>query len=109
MLRLNTRGQLGLGERCVVPLQQRDRVELEVAVCEGVAGGWSYDERGLAMVFTVQYHEEGEGEREEWRQQRLCVQMQGLGGVLALVHCDPQDPRQRWRWEEYRPYWAAAS
>ena len=106
VLRLNTRGQLGLGERCVVPLQQRDRVELEVAVCEGVAGGWSYDERGLAMVFTVQYQE---GEGEGWRQQRLCVQMQGLGGVLALVHCDPQDPRQRWRWEEYRPYWAAAS
>ena len=108
MLRLNTRGQLGLGERCVVPLQQPDSVELEVAVCEGVAGGWSYDEGSLAMVFTVQY-QEGEGEREEWRQQRLCVQLQGLGGVLALTHCDPQDPRQRWRWEEYRPYWAAAN
>ena len=55
VLRLNTRGQLGLGERCVVPLQQPDSVELEVAVCEGVAGGWSYDEGSRAMVFTVQY------------------------------------------------------
>ena len=52
VVRLNVAGQLGLGERCIVPVVTSDTTaELEVAVCppRSVSGDWRYNEDDLTM------------------------------------------------------------
>ena len=118
VLRLDTRGQLGLGERCLMPEQTQgvhictcdffkfsltDGVELAVTMCEGVleGGSWHYHKEERSMEFTLRYQE-----GEEMDEQVLCVEIRGLSGVLGLTHCDGRDNKQKRTWEEYTPYWA---
>ena len=81
MIRLNTAGQLGLGERCLqVVTGPAGDPEISVEVCSlgSVSGPWSYSPADLTVRFSLS---------EEPRQ--LCVQMRGLGGLLTLAQCDP--------------------
>ena len=54
------------------------------------------------MEFTLTYEEE-EGKIGE---QVLCAEIRGLGGTIGLTICDQDDEKQKWKWEEYKPYWA---
>ena len=56
VIRLNVAGQLGLGERCIVPVQGEEEIHLEVSVCQGVHGGWLYHEDNHQMKYIVNYH-----------------------------------------------------
>ena len=80
-----------------------DRVELAVQICESVpeGGSWDYNDNERRMEFTLRYEEE-----EKIVEQILCVEIRGLGGVIGLTDCDNEDMKQKWTWEEYKPYWA---
>ena len=80
-----------------------DEVELAVQICETLpeGGNWDYNENERRMEFTLRYEEEG-----KIGAQILCVEIRGLGGVLGLTNCDDEDMKQKWTWEEYKPYWA---
>ena len=81
VIRLNAAGQLGLGERCLLPVWDSDGLRISVAVCPlgSVSGPWSYAEDDLTVRCLVE--EEG-GDTEE-----LCVELRGLGGLLTLAQC----------------------
>ena len=77
---------------------------MAVQVCESVreGGSWHYNEKERRMEFTLTYEEE-EGKIGE---QVLCAEIRGLGGTIGLTICDQDDEKQKWTWEEYKPYWA---
>ena len=102
VIRLNVAGQLGLGERCIVPVQGEEELHLEVTVCNGVDGGWLYQEDNYQMKYIVKYQDE-EGNNKEMT---FCVEMRGLGGALVLTQCNNEEKKQKWIWDEYKPYWA---
>ena len=76
VIRLNTAGQLGLGERCLLPVWDSEGLQLRVEVCPlgSVSGPWSYSEEDLTVRCRV-------GKEE------LCVEMRGPGGLLTLAQC----------------------
>ena len=81
VIRLNTAGQLGLGERCLLPAWDSEGLTITVTVCPlgSVSGPWSYNEDDLTMRCLV--------EVEGGDTQELCVEMRGLGGLLTLAQC----------------------
>ena len=82
VIRLNTAGQLGLGERCLLPAWDSEGGRVTVTECPlgSVSGPWSYAEDDLTVRCEVE--DEG-GETEE-----LCVELRGLGGLLGLAPCN---------------------
>ena len=76
VIRLNTAGQLGLGERCLLPVWDSEGLQIRVEVCPlgSVSGPWSYSADDLTVRCRV-------GEEE------LCVEMRGPGGLLTLAQC----------------------
>ena len=80
----------------------QDEINLCVAVCQGVEGGWLYEHEDQKMVYNANYQDE-EGNNQEMK---FCVEMRGLGGALILSQCDKDEKKQKWIWEEYKPYWA---
>ena len=79
VIRLNTAGQLGLGERCLVPVREEGgMIEISVEVCPlgEVAGPWRYSQQDLTLSYSLSHQEE------------LCVEMRGMGGLLTLANCD---------------------
>ena len=82
VIRLNTAGQLGLGERCLLPLWDGEAFQISVSVCPlgSVSGPWSYAEDDLTVSCVI---ETEAGETEE-----LCVELRGLGGLLTLAPCN---------------------
>ena len=81
VIRLNTAGQLGLGERCLLPSWDNQEFHITVSICPlgSVSGPWTYSEDDLTLSCLVE--DEG-GDTEE-----LCVEMRGLGGLLTLAPC----------------------
>ena len=79
-----------------------NEINLEVAVCQGVEGGWSYENKEQNMIYIAKYKDE-EGNNQEMK---FCVEMRGLGSALILSQCEKEEKKQKWIWEEYKPYWA---
>ena len=81
VIRLNSAGQLGLGERCLLPDWDNESFQVRVTVCPlgSVSGPWSYSEDDLTVRCLVT---DESGETEE-----LCVELRGLGGLLTLAPC----------------------
>ena len=104
VLRLNVRGQLGLGERCLTTGSllsgENWGMEVVIGVCPlgSVGDKWSYDVVERRMKYEVKTGTGGEVS--------LCAEMRGMGQVIVMAVCDKEEDRQRWVWEEYVPYWA---
>lgn len=82
VIRLDTAGQLGLGERCLVPVREEgEMIEISVSVCPlgEVGGPWRYSQQDLTLTYSLSYQDQD---------QELCVEMRGMGGLLTLAKCD---------------------
>ena len=100
--RLNTAGQLGLGEWCIIPSMNNNDIELEVVVCQGPGGSWRYSEDDNTMRYTAEVEtEDGSVEVQD-----LCAEMRGLYGLMRMSLCNKNITSQKWIWQEYKPYWA---
>ncbi|RWS24963.1 N-acetylgalactosaminyltransferase 7-like protein [Leptotrombidium deliense] len=84
LFRLNAKGQLGVGERCIDANQ--DRMTLIVCKLGTVDGPWRYDPKSKHLVHT---------------KLDLCLQHREDGAV-HLSDCD-DSLRQQWVWKKIRP------
>ena len=87
MVRLNTEGQLGIGERCVEATQAGARI----IFCPSgkVSGPWSYDKENKRLLHTVA---------------RKCLTVRGES--LSLEPCQEEDQDQQWTFRQTKPHWA---
>ena len=90
LVRLNTEGQLGVGERCVEASQAGVRI---VFCPQGkVSGPWRYDSQDGSLQHTTA---------------RRCLAVRGES--LALEQCQQQQQQQqyqRWTFKKIKPHWA---
>lgn len=86
LLRLNVKGQLAVGERCLELVGQK----IKVAVCSvSPTGYWSYDkESGI-----IEHTHMGE-----------CIGQGSEPYSLELVRCDRHDQKQKWSFVEIRSW-----
>lgn len=86
LVRLNSRGQLGIGERCV----DVDSIKVTLEFCKlgRVSGPWMYHNKT-----NVMYH----------RLKNKCLAVNIPNNQLSLVHCDPVSANQQWEFKEVRP------
>ena len=88
MVRLNTEGQLGIGERCVEASQAGARI----IFCPAgkVSGPWSYDREAKSLLHSTA---------------RKCLAVRGER--LVLEQCSSGgDQDQQWVFRETKPHWA---
>ena len=87
VVRLNTQGQLGVGERCIEATQAGVRI---IFCPQGkVSGPWRYDsEEGSLQHSTA----------------RRCLTVRGES--LALQPCQAQQQYQSWTFKKIKPHWA---
>ena len=85
-LRLNTEGQLGVGERCVEATQAGARI----IFCPSgkVSGPWSYERRSKRLLHTTA---------------RRCLTVRGES--LSLEQCGEEEDQQ-WTFRQNKPHWA---
>ena len=79
-----------------------DKVVLSVERCEGLSENWKYVAEDKMMTYSVHYTDDDGNDQI----QTVCVELQGLRGLLKLNICDKENSKQLWNWEEYKPYWA---
>ena len=75
---------------------------MSVERCEGMTENWNYVADDKQMTYSVQYTDDDGNDKT----QVVCVELQGLRGLLLLNICDKENTKQMWNWEEYKPYWA---
>ncbi|KAL8619562.1 hypothetical protein ACOMHN_019618 [Nucella lapillus] len=86
LYRLNTKGQLGLGERC---LDSPNGDTLQIRYCEvQPTGPWDFD-KGLGQIRHKVHNK--------------CVEA-GSDSKLHLVACDPSSAQQQWEINEIQPW-----
>ncbi|CAG2182105.1 unnamed protein product, partial [Oppiella nova] len=86
LFRLNQKGQLGLGERCVDA--NRDKMTLIYCKLGTVDGPWSYDKDTQQM---------------KYKRKSLCLAWEGDQGKVHLTECRTGDRSQRWNWKQLQP------
>jgi len=86
-MRLNAKGQLGIGERCVDA--NSSGVKLIFCPEASVSGPWSYDEESQMLV-----HRRG----------NRCLAVRG--DSLALMKCDAGEESHKWVFKDTKPSWA---
>lgn len=86
LIRLNTKGQLGVGERCI----EADSQGIKLAFCRlgTVDGPWQYDDKTHTM-----YH----------RVHKKCMALHPQTAHLSLMPCDPNNVYQQWYFKQIRP------
>lgn len=89
LMRLNSKGQLGIGERCV----DATKAGVQQIFCPSgsVSGPWSYKEDTGQLV-----HSRG----------KRCLTAQGDQESLSLDKCKSSDEKQKWVFKENKPRWA---
>ncbi|XP_063986785.1 N-acetylgalactosaminyltransferase 7 [Diachasmimorpha longicaudata] len=88
LVRLNAKGQMGIGERCV----EADSQGIKLAFCRlgTVDGPWEYDEKTKTLLHRVH---------------RKCVAFHPQTHQLSLMPCDVNNVYQQWSFHQIRPDW----
>ncbi|XP_037071879.1 LOW QUALITY PROTEIN: N-acetylgalactosaminyltransferase 7-like, partial [Pollicipes pollicipes] len=88
LIRLNTAGQLSVGERCV----EADRHSVKLAFCRlgTVNGPWQYSESSQTM-----FH----------RTLKACMSLDPGSGQLKMLEWDSRDAYKKWQWKQLTPRW----
>lgn len=88
LIRLNAKGQLGVGERCI----EADRQGIKLTFCRlgTVDGPWIYDEDNNHIMHRVH---------------KKCIALHPQTSHLSLMACDINNTYQQWVFKEIRPKW----
>ncbi|XP_047119103.1 N-acetylgalactosaminyltransferase 7 isoform X1 [Schistocerca piceifrons] len=88
LMRLNTKGQLGVGERCI----EADSQGLKLVFCRlgTVDGPWQYDRETRTLLHRVH---------------KKCAALHPQTGHLTLLPCDPNNTYQQWAFKAISPKW----
>ncbi|XP_044748078.1 N-acetylgalactosaminyltransferase 7 [Coccinella septempunctata] len=88
LMRLNSKGQLGVGERCI----EADGQGIKLVFCRTgtVDGPWLYDENTHTLLHRVH---------------RKCMALHPQTSHLSLMPCDINNAYQQWLFKEIRPKW----
>uniref|UniRef100_A0A1B6CZF7 Polypeptide N-acetylgalactosaminyltransferase n=1 Tax=Clastoptera arizonana TaxID=38151 RepID=A0A1B6CZF7_9HEMI len=88
LVRLNAKGQLGIGERCV----DADSQGLKLVFCKlgTVDGPWLYDEETHTLLH---------------KQRKKCIALHPQTNHLSLMPCDIVNTYQQWVFKEVKPNW----
>ncbi|XP_074038741.1 N-acetylgalactosaminyltransferase 7 [Leptinotarsa decemlineata] len=86
LMRLNAKGQLGVGERCI----EADAQGIKLAFCRmgTVDGPWIYDENTHTLLHRVH---------------KKCMALHPQTSHLSLMPCDINNAYQQWLFKELRP------
>ncbi|XP_078038218.1 N-acetylgalactosaminyltransferase 7 [Augochlora pura] len=88
LVRLNTKGQLGIGERCV----SADGQGIKFVFCRlgTVHGPWQYDEKTKTLLHRLH---------------KKCMALHPQTQQLSLMPCDINNTYQQWSFNEVHPQW----
>ncbi|XP_029677921.1 N-acetylgalactosaminyltransferase 7 isoform X2 [Formica exsecta] len=88
LIRLNAKGQLGIGERCI----EADGQGIKYAFCRlGTADGpWQYDEKTKTLLHRVH---------------KKCMALHPQTQQLSLMPCDINNTYQQWNFHQIHPRW----
>lgn len=88
LVRLNSKGQLGVGERCI----EADSQGIKLAFCRlgTVDGPWTYDENSHTLLHRVH---------------KKCMALHPQTSHLSLMPCDINNTYQQWYFKEIHPKW----
>ncbi|CAH0389780.1 unnamed protein product [Bemisia tabaci] len=88
LFRLNAKGQLGIGERCV----NSDNQGIKLVFCRlgTVDGPWEYDTDTRQLIY---------------RDVNKCLTVHPVSKKLILLRCDIQQNFQKWVFKEIKPNW----
>ncbi|KAJ8931304.1 hypothetical protein NQ314_015805 [Rhamnusium bicolor] len=86
LIRLNAKGQLGVGERCI----EADAQGIKLAFCRlgTIDGPWTYDEHTHTLLHRVH---------------KKCMALHPQTSHLSLMPCDINNAYQQWLFKEIRP------
>lgn len=89
LIRLNAKGQLGVGERCI----EADAQGIKLAFCRlgTVNGPWQYDENTHTLLHRVH---------------KKCMALHPQTSHLSLMPCDVNNTYQQWYFKEIIPKWS---
>lgn len=89
LIRLNAKGQLGVGERCI----DADMQGIKLAFCKTgtVNGPWLYDESTHTLLHRVH---------------SKCMALHPQTSHLSLMPCDINNTYQQWLFKTVQPKWA---
>ncbi|KAK6640459.1 hypothetical protein RUM44_012153 [Polyplax serrata] len=88
LVRLNTKGQLGIGERCIDGGKQG--IKLVFCRLGSVDGPWQYDEETKTLLHT---------------KMQMCMALHPQTSQLSLMPCDPDNPYHKWVFKGIHPKW----
>ncbi|XP_076252805.1 N-acetylgalactosaminyltransferase 7 [Rhynchophorus ferrugineus] len=88
LIRLNAKGQLGVGERCI----EADAQGIKLAFCRlgTVDGPWLYDENTHTLMHRVH---------------KKCMALHPQTSRLSLMPCDLNNAYHQWLFKELAPKW----
>ncbi|XP_058790849.1 N-acetylgalactosaminyltransferase 7 [Phymastichus coffea] len=88
LMRLNAKGQLGVGERCV----EADGQGVKLAFCRmgTVDGPWQYDEKSKTLLHRVH---------------KKCIAVHPQTHHLSLMPCDMNNAYHQWNFRQTSPRW----
>ncbi|CAG9765485.1 unnamed protein product [Ceutorhynchus assimilis] len=88
LIRLNAKGQLGVGERCI----EADAQGIKLAFCRlgTVDGPWLYDESSHTLMHRVH---------------KKCMALHPQTSHLSLMPCDVNNAYQQWVFKPLTPKW----
>ncbi|XP_066252152.1 N-acetylgalactosaminyltransferase 7 [Euwallacea similis] len=88
LIRLNAKGQLGVGERCI----EADAQGIKLAFCRlgTVDGPWIYDEDTHTLLHKVH---------------KKCIALHPQTSHLSLMPCDTNNAYQQWLFKQLTPKW----
>lgn len=88
LLRLNSKGQLGVGERCI----EADSQGIKLAFCRlgTVDGPWQYDNKTKTLFHRVH---------------KKCTALHPQTHQLSLMPCDVHNIYQQWTFHQIHPKW----
>ncbi|XP_050299316.1 N-acetylgalactosaminyltransferase 7 [Anthonomus grandis grandis] len=88
LMRLNAKGQLGVGERCI----EADAQGIKLAFCRlgTVDGPWLYDESTHTLMHRVH---------------KKCMALHPQTSHLSLMPCDVNNAYQQWQFKQLTPKW----
>ncbi|XP_046609042.1 N-acetylgalactosaminyltransferase 7 [Neodiprion virginianus] len=88
LIRLNAKGQLGVGERCI----EADGESVKLAFCRlgTVDGPWQYDEKTKTLMHRVH---------------KKCMALHPQTQHLSLMPCDVNNTYQQWTFHQMHPRW----
>ncbi|EEB16066.1 UDP-GalNAc:polypeptide N-acetylgalactosaminyltransferase, putative [Pediculus humanus corporis] len=88
LVRLNSQGQLGIGERCIDGGKQG--IRLVFCRLGSVDGPWQYDEKGRTLLHV---------------KMQMCLALHPQTSQLSLMPCDYNNSFHQWIFKEIHPKW----